>query len=89
MPDRVDQIRHCILAGSQRLNDGWRSYNNILGSLNNGMYIHEVIVHQEDIVHPINKDVRSQKVDIIWTRGKKKITASVDNLFISYLHEFI
>ena len=80
-----------ILPGSHIVSDGWRAYNNI-ANWSNGIYTHSVIVHQQNFVDPLEPETHTQNVENMWMRAKRKIRrqfGTSDELFPSYLHEFM
>ncbi|CAM1326036.1 Uncharacterised protein r2_g3502 [Pycnogonum litorale] len=84
-------IHRWILPGSRIISDGWRAYHE-LENLNPGMYLHDVVIHEENFVNPDNATVHTQNVENIWSRAKRKLKrqyGTQDQLFTSYLHEFI
>lgn len=83
-------VQH-ILPGSHIMSDGWASYANI-ANIQNGIYIHSVVVHDRHFVDPDDPDVHTQTVENMWMRAKRKLRRQFGTsreLFPSYLHEFV
>ena len=96
VPDRTretleEKIRKYILPGSHIISDGWASYARI-EDINDGIYTHQVIVHEEHFVDPDDPCIHTQNVENMWMRVKRKLRrqfGTSDALFTSYLHEFM
>ena len=77
VPDRsaetlVPIIRRWILPGTRILSDGWRAYAN-LGAIGGGIYVHDVIIHEQNFVHPNDPTIHTQRIEGLWSRAKKKL----------------
>jgi transposase-like protein len=81
----------CMPLGSIIISDGWRAYNNVR-NIGEGLYEHQVIIHDENFVDPNDRNVHTQNVENMWMRVKRKLRKQFGTsaaLFTSYLHEFI
>ncbi|XP_047143060.1 male abnormal protein mab-31 [Hydra vulgaris] len=96
LPDRTaetlqDMILRYILPGTHIVSDDWASYGGI-ENLQNGIYSHAVVVHERNFVDPLDDEVHTQNVENLWMRVKRKLRrqfGTSEDLFTSYLHEFI
>ena len=96
VPDRTREtltpiIQEWILPGSRIISDGWAAYAHI-DEINDGIYIHDVIVHQRNSVDPDDPIVHTQNIENTWMRAKKKLRwqhVTTAELFQSYLAEFL
>jgi transposase-like protein len=73
------------------MSDGWASYANI-DRIGNGIYMHDVVVHQHHFVDPNDIDTQTENVENMWMRAKRKLRRQFGTsqaLFTSYLHEFV
>lgn len=85
------EIEAHVLLGSHIISDGWAAYANI-GNIRNGIYLHSVVVHQDNFVDPHDRKVHTQNVENMWMRAKRKLRRQFGTsrvLFPSYLHEFM
>ena len=76
VPDRsaetlVPIIRQWILPGTRILSDGWRAYAN-LGAIGNGIYAHDVIIHNKNFVHPDDPTIHTQRIEGLYVAPSKK-----------------
>jgi len=55
-------VEQYILPGSHIISDGWAAYAN-LNQIRNGIYMHEVVVHQQNFVDPYCPDVHTNNVE--------------------------
>ena len=55
----VPVIREWIFPGTHIISYGWRAYRN-LEQLGGGIYVHSVIVHEQNFVDPNDKSVHTQ-----------------------------
>jgi transposase-like protein len=87
-----DVIKKWVAPGSRVVTDGWRGYNNI-ANIDNGIYAHDVVIHQENFVNPLNSDIHTQNVESMWNRMKRFMrrinNTSSRHLFPSYVSEFM
>lgn len=84
-------IQRYILPGTHIMSDGWPSYANI-ERIDNGIYIHDVVVHQRHFVDPDDRNIHTENVENMWMRAKRKLRRQFGTsraLFTSYLHEFV
>ena len=96
VPDRKREtlegmIRQYILPGTHIISDGWAPYAHI-EELGNGIYTHDVIVHERHFVDPEDINIHTQNVENLWMRVKRKLRRQYGTshaLFSSYLHEFM
>ncbi|KAK6993536.1 hypothetical protein BgiMline_010089 [Biomphalaria glabrata] len=95
VPDRSAQtlenliIQH-ILPGSHIISDGWAAYGNI-SRIQNGIYSHSVIIHEQNFVDPNDSNIHTQNVENLWMRAKRKLKrqfGTSNALFATYLQEF-
>ena len=69
----------------------WRAYENI-SSLRNGQYLHDIVVHEYNFVHPDHMDIHTQNIENLWGRMKRKfkrMCGTSETLFSSYVNEFL
>ena len=79
-----------ILPGTVVITDAWRGYVNV-ATMNNGVYMHEVVVHEENFVDPIHADIHTETIEGLWMQAKRKLRyqgGTSRNLFPSYLSAF-
>ncbi len=84
-------ITQWCLPGTRIIADAWAGYNN-LHALNNGVYLHDVVVHRHNFVDPIHPDVHTNTIEGMWMHGKRKLRyqfGTSRNIFHSYLDEFM
>ncbi|KAG1649389.1 hypothetical protein GQR58_029058 [Nymphon striatum] len=84
-------IEQWILPGSRIISDGWAAYAGI-DRIRNGIYIHDVIVHQNYFVDPEDPEINTQYIENTWMRSKEKLRrqhGTSDSLFQSYIAEFL
>lgn len=67
VPDRTrmtleEKISQFILPGSLIISDGWRAYGRI-GDLDDGIYEHSVIIHDNFFVDPLDRLVHTQGIE--------------------------
>ncbi|KAK6962554.1 hypothetical protein BgiMline_032659 [Biomphalaria glabrata] len=96
VPDRTaatltQAITQHILPGTHIVSDGWAAYANI-ANINNGVYSHSVVIHQDNFVDPNDSDTHTQNIENMWMRAKRKLKhqfGTSNGLFHSYLNEFM
>ena len=96
VPERTAQtlvplIQQWCLPGTHIISDGWAAYSN-LSQLNGGVYLHDVVVHQENFVDPLHPEIHTQNVENLWMRAKRKLRrqfGTTRQLFDTYLREFV
>jgi hypothetical protein len=79
------------LCQGQLLSDGWRAYHR-LDQIANEIYQHEVVMHEQNFVDPLHRDIHMQTVENLWMRAKRKLRRQFGisrQLFPSYQHEFL
>ena len=64
-------IQEWLLPGTRIMSDGWGAYGN-LDNIGGGVYMHDVVVHQDNFVHPVHLDVHTNHVENIWMRARWK-----------------
>nr|KAG5702336.1 hypothetical protein BaRGS_003003 [Batillaria attramentaria] len=72
------------LPGFHIISDGWRAYGN-LAQLGGGIYLHDVIVHDQHLVDP---NIHTNNIKNTWMRAKRKLRRQFgmsEDLFLSYL----
>jgi hypothetical protein len=52
------------------MSDGFASYNNV-GFMNGGVYLHNIVIHENKFVHLDDGDVHTQNVELMWSRLKQ------------------
>jgi len=73
------------------VSDGWVSYLNI-HAIGDGIYTHDVIVHDRHFVDPTDEEIHTQNIENMWMRAKCKLRRQFGTsraLFPSYIHEFV
>jgi len=60
------------LPGTVVMTDAWGGYVNV-PRLNNGVYVHEVVVHAHNFVDPQRPDVHTQTIEGMWMQAKLKL----------------
>ena len=84
-------IEQWILPGTHIMSDGWAAYNQI-EHIQNGIYTHEVIIHDRNFVAPVDPAINTQKVENMWMRAKRHLKYMFGtrlHLFETYLAEFM
>jgi len=79
-----------VLPGSIIMTDAWRGYANV-SLIRNGIYQHEVIVHQQHFVDNIHPEIHTQTIEGMWMQAKRKLRyqgGTNRGLLPSYLAEF-
>ena len=96
VPDRTaatleEAIRQNILPGTTIISDGWASYANI-STMDNGVYAHEIIIHDENYVDPDDPEIHTQSAEGMWSRMKLKFRNRKGVLqahYFSHISEFV
>ena len=73
------------------MSDGWVLYANI-DQIDNGIYTHEVVIHEHTFVDFEDPMISTQTVEGMWMRAKRKIRQQLgtsEALFPNYIHEFV
>ena len=84
-------IQQWMLPGTHIISDSWAAYHHI-DQLNGGVYLHDVVVHEQNFVDPIHADIHTQNVRNMWMRVKRKLRhqfGTTGALFPTYLGEFV
>uniref|UniRef100_A0A0L8GYE4 ISXO2-like transposase domain-containing protein n=1 Tax=Octopus bimaculoides TaxID=37653 RepID=A0A0L8GYE4_OCTBM len=87
----LELIQRWILPGTHIISDRWASYANIT-NLGGCTYTHEVTVHGDHFVDPNDNGIHTHNIENLWMRLKRKLWwqfGTSDELFSSYLHEFL
>ena len=82
-------INH-LLPGTVVMSDAWGGYANV-GTINNGVYVHEIVVHAHNFVDPLRADIHTQGIEGLWMQVKRKLryqAGTSRELFQSYIAEF-
>ena len=72
------------------MTDAWGGYVNV-ATLNNGVYVHEPVVHTHNFVDQILPEIHTQTVEGMWMQVERKLrnqSSTSRNLLQSYLPEF-
>ena len=96
VPDRRKRTLEAIISrellpGTRIISEGWASYADI-DQLANGVYAHDVVVHENYFVDPDYPDIHTQNVENMWARLKRKFKrqyGTSSELFPTYLKEFM
>ena len=84
-------IQRWILPGTRIVSDGWAAYADI-EEIQGGIYRHDVEVHQDNFVDPVDATVHTHNIENTWFRSKRKLRrqcGTSQELFPSYLAEFL
>jgi len=79
-----------VLPGSTVVTDAWGGYINV-GTMNHGVYQHQVVVRVNNFVDPIDADIYTQKMEGLWMHAKRKLryqSGTSWQLFGTYLLAF-
>ena len=82
-------INH-LLPGTIVMSDAWGGYANV-GTINNGVYMHEVVVHAQNFVDALRPDVYTQSIEGLRMQVKRKLryqSSTTRELFKSYIAKF-
>ena len=61
-----------VLPGTVVMTDAWGGYVNV-PRLNNGVFVHEVVVHAHNFVDPDRPDVHTQTIEGMWMQVKRQL----------------
>ena len=61
-----------VLPGTIVITDVWAGYSNV-SSINNRVYQHKVVVHDQRFVHPVHLEINSQSIEGLWMHAKRKL----------------
>ena len=87
----VALVEEWMLPGTHVMSDGWAAYAGI-NQLAGGVYLHDVVIHEQNFIHPVHPDIHTQNVECMWMRCKRKLKRQVGTsreLFTTYLREFM
>jgi hypothetical protein len=73
------------------MSDGWQSYYGI-SEIDNGLFSRDVIIHEDNFVHPYNDGINTQNVEEMLSHLKcmfKRMRGTSERLLDSYLAEFM
>ena len=73
------------------ISDGWAAYAN-LDTMDGGIYQHDVIIHEQNFVHPNDDEIHTQNIENMWMRAKRKFKRQFGTsreLYPSFLAEFM
>lgn len=79
-----------VLPGTVIVTDAWAAYGNV-STINNAVYDHQVVVHAQNFVDPVDTDIHTQTIEGLWMHAKRKLRyqcGTSRNLFPRYLSEF-
>ena len=74
------------------MSDGWPAYQQISELGGGGLYSHDVIVHQQNFVSPVDPEVHTQNIEAMWKHAKKRLrnqSGTSEALFLTYIKEFM
>ena len=57
-----------------------------------GVYLHDVVIHEQNFVDPLHPEIHTQNVENMWMRAKRKLRRQFSMprpLFVTYLEEFL
>ncbi|CAG9318300.1 unnamed protein product [Blepharisma stoltei] len=83
VPDRTREtleelINKWILPGTNIISDGWPAYARI-DEINGGVYSHEIVIHQECFVDPVDPSIHTQHIESHLNSCEKKAQISIWN----------
>ena len=84
-------ISRWLLPGSHIISDGWAAYRH-LDQLDGGIFMHDVIVHENNFVDPVQPWLHTNTIEGKWMHAKRKLRRQFGTsraLFASYLDEFM
>ena len=90
-PTLLPIIQQWCLPGTHIMSDGWAAYHNV-GQINGGVYLHDVVVHQQNFVDPNHAEIHTQHIENLWMLAKRKLRRQFGTtraLFDTYLEEFM
>ena len=61
-------IQQWALPGTHIISDGWVAYKN-LNQLNDSVYLHDVVIHDQNFVDPIHPNMQTQNVENTFSEG--------------------
>ena len=95
-PDRtaatlVALITEWIPPGTRIISDGWAAYGQ-LENIGDGIYLHDVVVHDDHFVDPDDRTIHTNNVENMWMCAKHQLKRNFGTsreLFPAYLCEFV
>ena len=84
-------IEPWLLPGTHIITDGWAAYNH-LDALNNGVYLHDTVIHEHYFVDPVHGWLHTNTIEGKWMHAKEKVRVqhgTSRELFPSYLDEYM
>ncbi|XP_071482493.1 uncharacterized protein [Diadema antillarum] len=84
-------IQEWCLPGTHIMTDGWAAYNQ-LHTVGDGVYLHDVVIHEHRFVDPVHRDVHTNGIEGLWMHAKRKLRrpfGTYRELFPGYLDEFM
>ncbi|KII64254.1 hypothetical protein RF11_02612 [Thelohanellus kitauei] len=81
-------IQRRIAPGTKIISDGWKSYQ----SLSQLGYDHEVIIHDQNFIHPDDPTINTQKTENLWgvlKRFLRKMGCNRSPHEFEYIAEFL
>ncbi|KAK6985442.1 hypothetical protein BgiMline_015019 [Biomphalaria glabrata] len=84
VPDRTaatltQAITQHILPGTHIVSDGWAAYANI-ANINNGVYGHSIVIHQDNFVEPNDSDTHTLKTSRQLRRAQRQRYTHTQNI---------
>ena len=76
-----------LVPGTHIMSDGWPAYHS-LDQINGGVYLHDVVIHEQSFVDPLYTEIHTQNVENMWMRANRKLRRQIGTprpLFIIYL----
>jgi IS1 family transposase len=70
-PHLTHLIRQHVAPGTLIMTDGWAAYSN----LDSMGYLHQVVVHEDNFVSPIDSNIHTQTIEATWYSLKRFIRA--------------
>ena len=84
-------LEQWLLPGTHIISDSWAACNH-LDQLNQGVYLHDVIIHEHNFIDSIHDWLHTNTIKGTWMRAKQKLQhqhGTSRALFPFYLDEFI
>ena len=71
VPDRTVQtlvpiIQQWCLPGTHIISDGWAAYKNLAQLKGGGVYLHDVVVHQQNFVDHLHPELHTKNSENLW-----------------------
>ena len=87
-PHLVSIIQRHVAPGTLIITDGWAAYRN-LASFG---YSHNVVIHENNFVSPMNRNVHTQTIESTWSSLKRFIRSHGTNkgtYYLEYINEYL